>query len=277
MVQEVVAKAVTAEFDVTSYEDIGCGKLEKVLMEAKFFESSSELAIVSYLTPVILNGSAESAQSQHAVSVGVLGHQSARDALACLRSAPLLEDLEQWSLWEMVYKPQFGPLIDFLQTKTCSVKGDSLHVLCTAPHKLLHINARSSIQDFSSAIDANNLDPISASGHLVSMIVKRGSVHEIPLQLLAEQVKASLEKTMSYEDEQNLETVSSFLYRCMIRIPLEICCRIAKEVCTCTLVYCNIVVVNSKLFWNITAVCRSTARSLQLFRCRQSSFSLCQY
>ena len=46
--------------------------------------------------------------------VGRLGEVSQAQALASLLSCPLLEDLGQWSLWELVFRPLHGPLSDFI-------------------------------------------------------------------------------------------------------------------------------------------------------------------
>ena len=48
-------------------------------------------------------------------SVGLLGEVSQDQALACLLCCPLLEDLEQWSQWEAVFKPLHGPLKEFIE------------------------------------------------------------------------------------------------------------------------------------------------------------------
>ena len=48
-------------------------------------------------------------------SVGVLGEQSRDTALLCLHNCPLLGDLEAWSHWNLVFKPQHGDLKDFVQ------------------------------------------------------------------------------------------------------------------------------------------------------------------
>ena len=45
----------------------------------------------------------------------MLGHQTRDAALACLQNCPLLEDLERWSHWSLVFEPQHGNLKDFLQ------------------------------------------------------------------------------------------------------------------------------------------------------------------
>ena len=47
--------------------------------------------------------------------VGLFGCQSLEDALWCLQSAPLLEDLAEWSHWSMVFEPEHGNLKAFLE------------------------------------------------------------------------------------------------------------------------------------------------------------------
>lgn len=43
-----------------------------------------------------------------------MGHQTKEKALSCLQQCPLLEDLADWSHWDLVFKPQLGDLNDFL-------------------------------------------------------------------------------------------------------------------------------------------------------------------
>lgn len=48
-------------------------------------------------------------------AVGLLGEISKVQALACLMSCPLLEDLSEWSQWDLVFKPFHGSLKEFIQ------------------------------------------------------------------------------------------------------------------------------------------------------------------
>lgn len=48
-------------------------------------------------------------------TVGRLGEMSKFQALACLLSCPLLEDLSQWSQWELIFKPSHGHLKEFIE------------------------------------------------------------------------------------------------------------------------------------------------------------------
>lgn len=47
-------------------------------------------------------------------AVGRLGEMSKAQALASLLSCPLLEDLSEWSQWELIFKP-LGSLKDFIE------------------------------------------------------------------------------------------------------------------------------------------------------------------
>lgn len=48
-------------------------------------------------------------------SVGRLGEMSKDQALASLLSCPLLEDLSEWSQWELIFKPLHGSLKEFIE------------------------------------------------------------------------------------------------------------------------------------------------------------------
>lgn len=48
-------------------------------------------------------------------AVGVLGEMSKAQALASLLSCPLLEDLSEWSQWELIFKPRHGSIKDFIE------------------------------------------------------------------------------------------------------------------------------------------------------------------
>lgn len=49
-------------------------------------------------------------------AVGLQGEMSKDQALASLLSCPLLEDLSDWSQWELIFKPRHGSLKDFIES-----------------------------------------------------------------------------------------------------------------------------------------------------------------
>lgn len=182
-------------------------------------------------------------------SVGVLGHQSPAAALDCLRRAPLLEDLGAWSHWDLVYRPQFGQLSDFLLGRFNpggnTAGGGGVSALEISPGKLLKISASSTVQDFYGAVDS--FDAVNTSGHLVSLVVARGNARDVSAQLLANHVLASLQRRLAEdggdcggdgeEEGSALEgvaggVVSRFVFDCLCRIPVRICELIANEVST---------------------------------------------
>lgn len=178
-------------------------------------------------------GQRSGVQGQSSGQVGVLGHQSRREAWKCLRSAPLLTDLCEWSLWDLVFHPQFGSLSDFLFAKSAlDSDEDRVSVLEVSPGKLLRVSSDSSIQDFYSAVDC--YDAVGVAGHLVSLIVMRGNAQDISPQLLARHMTASLERRLVKTEETVAErekAVCDFVFHCLVRIPLKICEIIATEVC----------------------------------------------
>lgn len=48
-------------------------------------------------------------------AVGCLGEMSKAQALASLLSCPLLEDLSEWSQWELIFEPLHGSLKEFIE------------------------------------------------------------------------------------------------------------------------------------------------------------------
>jgi len=164
-------------------------------------------------------------------AVGVRGHQSLQAALDCLRSAPLLEDLSEWSHWDLVFQPQFGKLSDFLLSKrVLGEAGSCVSALEITSGKLLKICSTSTIQDFNQAVDC--FDPVQTSGHLISLVAIRGNTQDISPQLLANHLRSSLEKRAAESSERlkGEKVVSSFIFKCLIRIPVKLCRFLANEV-----------------------------------------------
>ena len=67
------------------------------------------MTIVKYVYRVSQYGSVDGRQ------VGVLGSQNVERALSCLENCPLLENMAEWSHWELVFEPEMGSLKDFVQ------------------------------------------------------------------------------------------------------------------------------------------------------------------
>ena len=222
---------MTSQFGVESFEDLSCGTFHKIISECQDSQQMVHASAISYLSPLLLNGDVCLQESKH--GVGVLGHQSREDALSCLRSVPLLEDLREWSHWELVYQPEHGDLELFLQTELECRPASAVHALEVAPGKLIRINPNSSMSDFIVALSTDCPDPVNAAGHLVSLIVKRGSTRDISVQLLASHVTTCLERIVashSSEEEEAGEAATQFVYSTLIRIPFKLCKLLANEV-----------------------------------------------
>lgn len=231
--QDAVSACVTSQFGVNSFEDLSCGSVHKIISESQDSPTVAQTPSISYLYPLLLNGGINLQGPKQGVGVGVLGHQSREDALSCLQRAPLLENLKQWSHWELVYQPQHGPLEAFLQQVLDSQPTSAVHALEVDPGQLIRIDPNSDVPDFINSLSSDCSDPVSTAGHLVSLIVKRGSIQDISPQLLASHVTTCLEKMItsdvSGEEETSVE-VAQFIYQVLVRIPLKICQLVASEV-----------------------------------------------
>ena len=211
---------------MTSVETLQCGTVEKLLTDAQQQCQSSDVPAVSFMTPLLLKGE----DGEHVLTqAGLLGPQTPSDALQCLKQAPLLEDLASWSHWELVFAPYLGELAGFLSTHA---KG-SVYALELFSGRLLRIEPDSSVPDFTRAVKATN--PVDTAGHLVSMVAKAGSVHEVPTQLLANHVKTKLEELATStssggEQPEDYDAAVHFVFSCLTRIPLQMCRILAPEV-----------------------------------------------
>ena len=246
------------QLGVEDFLDLGCGQAQKLVSEYGTLQESGGLPQenpFTYLTPLLLNSCQSSAPTtashsgdvlgnmQH--SVGVLGHKSRSDALRCLEAAPLLEDLGEWSHWPVVYQPQLGPLPEFLLGLGRSdFDGAGVAVLEVPPGKLLKIDSKSSIQAFNLAM--SDMDHVGTTGHLVSLVALRGNTRDISPQLLSGHVTSVLQKVMARDEvggvadsdeEMGKEgVVAEFVWKCLQRIPLELCKLLAREVSVCVCV-----------------------------------------
>ncbi|XP_070783607.1 uncharacterized protein [Enoplosus armatus] len=164
-------------------------------------------------------------------AVGHLGEMSKAQALASLLSCPLLEDVSEWSQWELVFKPLHGSLKDFIERNTDNT---GLAALEVTPGLLLRITTHTGDKHFSSA--AMTLDPVGTAGHLVSMVVGDGVVNA-PTALLANHMQSSLAAAVAKEDLSQAEEdvscysrVAKFLLACLRRIPTRTCRALLQQV-----------------------------------------------
>ena len=173
---------------------------------------------------------------------GILGPVSKRDAILCLSSAPLLEDLSSWTNWNTVFKPSFGDLKIFLKhhLNDNSAEHDhtKVYAMETETGALLRVSMESTAENIQSALRA--YDPIETAGHLVSMICVGGNVQEAPLALLANYIQVELLNHVAQKEPVNSvqgvsrkkreESCARFILKCLVRIPVSLCAGIAPKV-----------------------------------------------
>ena len=259
-----MSETLKLQCGVTTVDQIHCGSIEKLISDVAVREkaevNTANKYCVTYLAPLLMNGANDGhmkVTERSCQSIGALGPKSATDAVACLKCAPLLEDLAGWSHWDLVFKPQHGELGDFIARVGPK---NGLHALEISPGTLLRIDPDASHQKFLQALEAN--DPITTAGQLISIVIQQGSVHEVSMQLLGNHVQTSLDKLMCdssrsdecSDDHSDDRTVTAiqFIYRCLIRIPHNISYILAKEVCA----QCHAVTCTSDSWHCYNTLCR---------------------
>lgn len=226
---------------VATFDHIYCGSVEKLINDVAMHKKKEGIAhqrCVTHLTPLLVNGANDSYlyKQWSCPSVGVLGHKTSKDAVTCLKRAPLLEDLARWSHWDLVFKPQHGELAKFIEREGPQ---NGLHALEISPGTLLRVDPEASHQKFLDAVEA--MDPINTAGELVSIVVQQGSVHELSVQLLGNHIQTALERLVSASAGSTegildgTQLAAQFIYQCLIRIPHKISHFLSKEVCVYTL------------------------------------------
>ena len=166
-----------------------------------------------------------------------LGSFTREQAIACLKSAPLLENLATWSCWEAVFAPDLGDLKSFLNN--CK----EVYAVETPSQELLRINLDSTTDDLRDAILME--DPQEAAGHLLSIIKVNDGLDNSPINRMANIVKSSLLKKL-VEHTRDFVSIERFVLECMLHISIQFCSSIAQKVskvfCIKNLLYhCDIV------------------------------------
>nr|XP_029134426.1 uncharacterized protein LOC109987450 [Labrus bergylta] len=217
-----IESALRAHFRLRDSRDLGFGTLQMLvgLVQHQRSLAGGGLSPVHYESALFARKpSAESG----IVAVGCLGEVSKEQALSSLLCCPLLEDLSEWSQWELVFKVHHGPLKDFIERNAGNTGLSALEV---TPGQLFRITSHTGDKHFSAAVTM--LDPVGTAGHLVSMVIADG-VANTPTALLANHVQRSLDAAVAREgmsqDEEDVScysTVAKFLLECFIRIPSRI-------------------------------------------------------
>ncbi|XP_077481496.1 uncharacterized protein LOC144092518 isoform X2 [Stigmatopora argus] len=224
--------ALRSHYGVQDIRDLGFGSLQTL---ARLTQHQKDLAgggpnHVFYESTLFANHGISCAKSG-CEEVGPLGEMSMVQALASLQSCPLLDNLSEWSQWDLIFKPRHGSLKDFINTNAANT---GLAALEVAPGFLLRITTSTGDKHFSNA--AMSLDPVATAGHLVSIVVADG-ISNAPTALLANHIQTSLAAAVAKEDLSHAEediscysTVAIFLLDCLARIPNRICQALLKQV-----------------------------------------------
>ncbi|KAM8729268.1 uncharacterized protein AB9X84_026582 isoform 1-T2 [Acanthopagrus schlegelii] len=224
--------ALRSHYRVRDTRELGFGALQ---MLAGFVQRQRMLA-GGGLSPVYYESAlfakyCKSSAEDGCEAVGLQGEMSKDQALASLLSCPLLEDLSEWSQWELIFKPRHGSLKDFIESNAANTGLSALEVM---PGLLLRLTTHTGDKHFSNA--AMTLDPVGTAGHLVSMVVADGVINA-PTALLANHMQSSLAAAVAKEDLSQAEEdvscynrVAKFLLACLTRIPIRTCQALLQQV-----------------------------------------------
>ncbi|XP_054913525.1 uncharacterized protein wu:fj29h11 [Poeciliopsis prolifica] len=227
-----IETALRFHYKVRNIRDLGHGTLQTLagLVKKQKEHFGGGLSSVYYESALLAKHSKSSVESGYE-SVGRLGEVSKAQAQASLLCCPLLEDLNIWSQWELIFKPSFGPLKDFIETNAANT---GLAALEVTPGLLLRITTNTSDKHFTNAVAA--LDPVGTAGHLVSMVMADG-IDNAPTALLANHMENALAAAVAEEDLSKAEEdvtcysrVANFLLQCLTRIPTRTCQALLQQV-----------------------------------------------
>uniref|UniRef100_A0A8C4QJJ8 Uncharacterized protein n=1 Tax=Eptatretus burgeri TaxID=7764 RepID=A0A8C4QJJ8_EPTBU len=201
-----IEAALRHHFSVRDSRQLGVGILRNLLKKPQ--QPSSASHAVVYETALCIRHNRQEFTLEH-TSFGLLGDQPVEVAYRCLLTAPLLEDLEKWSQWELVFQPQHGCLHNFLASHSGSVISMSRNADITGEllalevrlGVLLRLDAHPSPDKFSNA--ARDGDFVMAAGQLVSIVAADGISHS-PLALLANHVETALSSMCTDISDENI-------------------------------------------------------------------------
>uniref|UniRef100_A0A8C9SPC0 Wu:fj29h11 n=1 Tax=Scleropages formosus TaxID=113540 RepID=A0A8C9SPC0_SCLFO len=214
-----VEQALRSHYKIQDSRELGYGQLSALVDKVRWqkgLSNNADWSPVRYESHVFLFLS----RAGLVEAVGLLGQVTVEQAVSSLLSAPLLEDLAEWSQWELVFQEQHGLLKHFIEKQS----GRNLAALEVRPGVLLRITPSTGDRFFAEAAAA--LDPVSTAGHLVSIAVADGITNS-PVALLANHMESSLAAAVTQEggkagDTDSFQTVAKFVLDCMLRIPTRI-------------------------------------------------------
>ncbi|XP_043925651.1 protein NO VEIN-like [Protopterus annectens] len=248
---QAVESALKSHFQVRDVRDLGYGSLSSLVSLVQkqnklTNDHVSQKNIVVYEASIFVKDASSVKMTAGPTygdaknSVGLLGELSKDQALACLLNAPLLKNLAEWSQWEFVFEPLYGPLKEFIE-KNCRRKvmdigcenfAVDLVALEVSPGVLLRLTTKTSPDHFAEA--AKSCDPAATAGHLVSIIVGDG-LTSAPLALLANHLETALATLDIPEVFSTAETgatsrCAKFILDCLVKIPTRLCVAVMQQV-----------------------------------------------
>ncbi|XP_057182526.1 uncharacterized protein LOC130549349 isoform X2 [Triplophysa rosa] len=224
-----VEAALRNHYRIKDSRELGHGPLGFLVdytQRQKELSGDAITSVVRYECPLLPIDSGECGPDM----VGLLGEVSRDKALACLLTAPLLQDLEEWSQWELVFQPNHGSLKEFID-KYCGKT--ELLALEVSPGVLLRVTADTGAAHFSKAALA--LNPVGTAGHLVSIVVADG-IPNTPTALLANHMESALNVAVAQEEitpgenGYSYHAVARFVLECIAQMPTRICKELLQQV-----------------------------------------------
>ena len=207
--------------------DLGFGSFLNLLKKAEDRPRINTPSVVYEAALLCHEPGAKGSSASEEHNGGVLGYMSKEDAVAAIRSTPLLEDVALWTHWDEVFGgdvSKLGDLKSFLENegilmnagKSSSGIHGSLIVMETSAGVLLRVTANTSTEIFKEC--ACRGDTIGAAGHLVSIVMVNGGVANTPVALLSNHVQSSL-AAMASHDKDGCDHRSEFVLQCLVRMP----------------------------------------------------------
>ncbi|XP_064610417.1 uncharacterized protein LOC135474759 [Liolophura sinensis] len=243
-----IEEAVCSQFCVKDVRILGYGMLDRLKKAAsKSGKHHMRENLVVYESTLCTNSRQFTGSGQ--THVGLLGHQTKESARLCLNNCPLMEDMEAWSNWSLVFEPELGTLKEFVQKygglKQFQLEGENKMAITdfvameTRPGQLIKLISQTSVKEFEKAVQSG--DPRESCGHLVSQIVANKGVAKTSVALLANHVKSALyAMNASSVDTETpggppqrtgvTNRAIEFVLRCLNTLPIRICCSVANQI-----------------------------------------------
>ncbi|CAF0729244.1 unnamed protein product, partial [Didymodactylos carnosus] len=151
-------------------------------------------------------------------------------AILSLINCPLLENLYEYSQWNILYRSSLGDLKDFLLKyigkqitfRNNSVISFDVCAIEIESSTLLKLSTTSTLDTFKQSL--YNYNVIQSSGHLVSLLTQYCSLKNAPLALLTNIIETFMSKTII--NDRQTKQLYEFLVKLLTRMPFLLTCNI---------------------------------------------------